>query len=65
MDFEETITIACFLVVWPLTSMVFQWFLDFASIAFNGFQWFRTIGQTMEWFQWIVVVYVEMRLSDY
>ena len=42
-------------------SMVF----DFATIAFNGFQWFRTIGQTMEWFQWIVVVYVEMRLSDY
>ena len=44
MVFEETITIACFLAVWPLTSMVFQWFLDFASIAFNGFQWFRTIG---------------------
>ena len=34
-------------------SMVF----DFATIAFNGFQWFRTIGQTIRWFQWIVVVY--------
>ena len=33
-------------------SMVF----DFATIAFNGFQWFRTIGQTMRWFRWIVVV---------
>ena len=34
-------------------SMVF----DFATIAFNGFRWFRTIGQTMRWFRWIVVVY--------
>ena len=33
-------------------SMVF----DFATIAFNGFRWFRTIGQTMRWFRWIVVV---------
>ena len=35
-------------------SMVF----DFATIAFNGFQWFRIIGQTMRWFRWIVVVYL-------
>ena len=26
-------------------SMVF----DFSTIAFNGFRWFRTIGQTMRW----------------
>ena len=31
-------------------SMVF----DLATIAFNGFRWFRTIGQTMRWFRWIV-----------
>ena len=29
-----------------------------ATIAFNGFQWFWTIGQTMRWFRWIVVVYI-------
>ena len=34
-------------------SMVF----DFSTIAFNGFRWFRTIGPTMRWFRWIVVVY--------
>ena len=34
-------------------SMVF----DFPTIAFNGFRWFWTIGQTMRWFRWIVVVY--------
>ena len=34
-------------------SMVF----DFSTIAFNGFRWFRTIGQTMRWFRWIVMVY--------
>jgi hypothetical protein len=33
-------------------SMVF----DFSTIAFNGFRWFRTIGPTMRWFRWIVVV---------
>ena len=38
-------------------SMVF----DFATIAFNGFRWFRTIGQTMRWFWWIVVVYRHMK----
>ena len=32
------------------------WF-DLATIAFNGFQWFWTIGQTMPWFRWILVVY--------
>jgi hypothetical protein len=33
-------------------SMVF----GLATIAFNGFRWFWTIGQTMRWFRWIVVV---------
>ena len=37
--------------------MVLRWFFDVATIAFNGFRWFRTIGQTMQWFRWIVVVY--------
>ena len=35
-------------------SMVFHFF----TIAFNGFRWFQTIGQTMRWFRWIVVVYL-------
>ena len=30
---------------------------NFLTIAVNGFWWYRTIGQTMRWFQWIVVVY--------
>ena len=34
-------------------SMVF----GLATIALNGFQWFWTIGQTMRWFRWIVMVY--------
>ena len=46
-----------FWAVWPLPSMVLRWFFDVATIAFNGFRWFRTIGQTMRWFRWIVVVY--------
>ena len=58
MVFEETITIECFWAVWPLPSMVLRWFFDVATIAFNGFRWFQTIGQTMRWFRWIVVVYV-------
>ena len=45
-----------FWAVWPLPSMVLRWFFDVATIAFNGFRWFRTIGQTMQWFRWIVVV---------
>ena len=45
-----------FLAVWPLPSMVFPMVFDLVTIAFNGFQWFRTIGQTMRWFRWIVVV---------
>ena len=56
MVFEETITIECFWAVWPLPSMVLRWFFDVATIAFNGFRWFRTIGQSMRWFRWIVVV---------
>ena len=58
MVFEETITIECFWAVWPLPSMVLRWFFDVATIAFNGFRWFQTIGQTMRWFRWIVVVYL-------
>ena len=55
--FEETITIECFLVLLPLTSMVFYWFLDHLTIGFNGFQWLGTIGGTMAWFQWIATLY--------
>jgi len=39
MVFEETITIECFLAVWPLPSMVFRWFLIFLpslSMVFDG-----------------------------
>ena len=44
---------------WQCTdSLLSDWAtFDFATIAFNGFRWFRTIGQTMRWFRWIVVVY--------
>jgi len=66
--FEETIAnfqwflrrpspLNVFWAVWPLPSMVLRWFFDVATIAFDGFWWFRTIGQTMRWFRWIVVVY--------
>jgi len=40
MVFEATITIECFLAVWPLPSMVFQWFLVLLpslSMVFDGF----------------------------
>ena len=37
--------------------MVFQWFWGCPTIGFNGFRWSRTIGRTMEWFQWIEQVY--------
>ena len=33
-----------------------------ATIAFNGFRWFQTIGQTMRWFQWIVVVQMTCKI---
>ena len=36
------------LAVWPLPSMVFATFT---------LKWFGTIGQTMRWFRWIVLVY--------
>ena len=39
MVFEETITIECFLAVWPLPSMVFRWFFIFLpslSMVFDG-----------------------------
>ena len=35
---------------------VFSMVFHFSTIAFNGFRWFRTIGRTMRWFRWIVVV---------
>ena len=65
--FEETIVnfqwflrrpspLNVFLAMWPLPSMVFRWFFYFSTIAFNCFRWFRTIGRTMRWFRWIVVV---------
>jgi len=56
MVFEKTITIECFLGGLTIAIMVLRWFFDVATIAFNGFRWFRTIGQTMRWFRWIVVV---------
>ena len=34
----------------------FTMVFDVATITFNGFRWFWTIGQTMRWFRWIVVV---------
>ena len=40
MVFEKTITIECFLAVWPLPSMVFQWFLillPLLSMVFDGY----------------------------
>ena len=67
LRFEETIAnfqwflrrpspLNVFWAVWPLPSMVLRWFFYVAAIAFNGFRWFRTIGQTIRWFRWIVVV---------
>ena len=38
-------------------SMVF----GLTTIAFNGFRWFWTVGQTMRWFRWIVMVYANQR----
>ena len=40
MVFEETITIECFLAVWPLPSMVFRWFFLF---FYHRFQWFSMV----------------------
>ena len=57
MVFEETITIECFLGGLTIAINGFTMVFDVATIAFNGFRWFRTIGQTMRWFRWIVVVY--------
>ena len=37
--------------------MVFQWFWGLATIGNDGFQWFSTIGPTMEWLPTIVEVY--------
>ena len=57
MVFEETITIECFLGGLTIAINGFTMVFDVATIAFDGFLWFRTIGQTMQWFRWIVVVY--------
>ena len=57
MVFEETITIECFLGGLTIAINGFTMVFDVATIAFNGFRWFPTIGQTMRWFRWIVVVY--------
>ena len=51
MVFEETITIECFLGGLTIAINGFTMVFD---VAFNGFRWFRTIGQTMRWFRWIV-----------
>ena len=64
MVFEETITIECFLGGLTIAINGFTMVFDVATIAFNGFRWFRTIGQTMRWFRWIVVVYPVLFVSD-
>ena len=51
-----------FVVVWPSPPMVFPIVFDLATIAFNGFKWFVTVGQTKRWFQWMVVVYCQSYL---
>ena len=38
--------------------MVFRWFWGLATIGNDGFQWFSTIGPTMEWLPTIVEVYM-------
>jgi len=35
----------------------FSMVVGLATIAFNGFRWFCTIGQTMRWFRCIAMVY--------
>ena len=44
MVFEETITIECFLGGLTIAINGFSMVFEFSTIAFNGFQWFRTIG---------------------
>ena len=56
MFVENTFTIECFLVLWPLTSIVFQWFLSQPMVS-NGRQWSGTIGGTMEWFHGLIQLY--------
>ena len=63
MVLEDIIIIECFLVLIRLPTMVFQWFLGCPTIGFNGFRWSRTIGQMMEWCQWIEQVYVWVYLA--
>ena len=47
MVFEETITIECFLGGLTIAINGFTMVFTVATIAFNGFRWFQTIGQTM------------------
>ena len=57
MIFYGTITIEWNGLGQPLRSMVFRWFWGLATIGNDGFQWFSTIGPTMEWLPTIVEVY--------
>ena len=57
MVLEATITIECFFCGLTIAINGFSMVFGLATIAFNGFRWFWTIGQTMRWFRWIVVVY--------
>ena len=50
MVFEETITIEFFLGGLTIAINGFTMVFDVDTIAFNGFRWFQTIGQTMRWF---------------
>ena len=56
MVFRGTITIEWNGWRQPLETMVFRWFLGEATIGNDGFQWFSTIGPTMEWLGTIVQV---------
>ena len=44
--------------------MVFQQFLVWSTIGFNGFQWLGTIGRSIEWFQGIVQVQPGFNLAE-
>ena len=57
MVFEKIITIECFSGSLTIATNGLQWVFYIDTIAFNNFLWSGTIGQTMRWFRWIVVVY--------
>ena len=54
---EATIIIECFFGSLTIAINGASMIFGPATIAFNGFQWFWTIGQTMRWFRWIAMVY--------